>query len=42
MIIAILIYLGTLSGAVFINYCLHATNPNWEEPIVKSEDESNN
>jgi hypothetical protein len=42
MMTGVLIYIGALCVAVFINYCLHANNPNWEEPIIKSKDDSNN
>lgn len=36
MITAVFSLIGAMVGAVFINYCLHFNNPNWEEPIHKN------
>jgi hypothetical protein len=36
MITAVFAFVGAMVGAIFINYCLHSNNPNWEEPIRKN------
>jgi len=37
MITFALAWVAGMMGGLFINYCLHANNPNWEEPIIKEK-----
>ena len=38
MITFLIAWAGGILGGLFINYILHANNPNWEEPIIKKEE----
>ena len=41
MITFLFAYTGAMIGSIFINYVLHANNPNWEEPIVRKKENDN-